>query len=110
VHVDKAGRNDKSGRVDDSLPVPHDAPNTDDAISIDGDLAVEPHVAGAIDDFTVANDQIVFRRGNVESREAKQGDAQRALEAAFHGYVAACAGTLGSARTHLAPAITSSWN
>ena len=39
------------------------AADGDDLVARDGDIAVEPRVAGAVDDAAVADDEVVLRLG-----------------------------------------------
>ena len=85
--------------VDHAPGLACDLSDLGDPVSLKGDIAVEPWIARAVDDFAMADDDVVWRRGAVKKRGAEEqpGDhttPQQDRTTMFHGIaVSACAGT-----------------
>src|SRR5205814_5684123 len=76
--------------------VASDSPDGDDAVSFDGHISVKPRIARAIDDFPMADDQVIFRPGRLKNDGAQRNEGttrQPESRPEVHGITAtACAG------------------
>ena len=74
MHVDEPRRDDQIGGINHPLRIARGASEGDNSISFGGHIAVEPRVARAIDNFTAADDEVVFRPGGVNPSDAEQNE------------------------------------
>jgi hypothetical protein len=74
VHVDEAGGDDQPGGVEGAPGRPRHPADGGDAIAAHGNVAAEPRVAAAVDDGSVADEQVVGRFGRRGRR--RQGQRQ----------------------------------
>src|SRR5207249_4271410 len=61
VHVDKAGCDHEAARVDFALGFAFHAADSDNSVIFHRHVAIEPWIASAIDDLSLADGQIVLR-------------------------------------------------
>ena len=54
MHVDKPRGHDQARRVDHTRGIACDLADRSDPVALDGDVTVEPRIARAIDDFSMA--------------------------------------------------------
>jgi len=91
MHVDEAGRHDEALDIDLALAFAGDPAERGNLVAIDSEIAMEPGIAGPIDDLAVTQDQVEavgVLSGTAWIRQRKESDGEQEMNAdqdALHG-------------------------